>query len=37
MNDLGLMEDYGNIILSVWLVVYGCLYTYLDYSFGSIE
>lgn len=29
-NDLGLMKDYGNLIISVILLIYWLLYTYLE-------
>lgn len=28
-NDLGLLKDYGHIILSLCLITYGLLYSYL--------
>lgn len=29
-NDLGLLKDYGNFIISFWLIVYGILFSYLE-------
>jgi len=37
MNDLGLMKDYGHIILSVFLIFYGIMYTYLAHEYGPID
>lgn len=37
MNDLGLMKDYGHIILSAVLIFYGALYTYLSNEYGPID
>lgn len=28
-NDLGLLKDYGHIIISIALILYASLYTYL--------
>lgn len=37
MNDLGLLKDYGNIIMSVVLILYGVLYTYLCKEYEAID
>jgi hypothetical protein len=34
-NPLGLMRDYGNLIISVLLILWGILYTYLNKEYGS--
>lgn len=36
-NDLGLLKDHGHIILSICLVLYGCLYSYLAREYGHID
>lgn len=37
MNDLGLFKDYGHIILSIGLILYGSLYTYLCNEYEPID
>ena len=37
MSDLGLMKDYGHIIMSAFLIFYGIMYTYLTYEYGPID
>lgn len=37
MNELGLFEEYGNIIISIALILYGFLYTFLDKEYGSAD
>ena len=32
-NELGLMKDYGHIIISGWLILYGILVSYLSYKY----
>jgi len=36
-NDLGYFRDYGHIILSLCLILWGCLYTYLSNEYGEID
>jgi archaellum component FlaF (FlaF/FlaG flagellin family) len=36
-SDLGYLKDYGNIIISVALIFYGILYTYLTNEYGPID
>jgi hypothetical protein len=33
-NDLGLFRDYGHIIFSAGLILYGLLFSYLQHSYG---
>lgn len=37
MNDLGYIKDYGHIILSISLICYGTLYTYLSHEYDPID
>lgn len=37
MSDLGLIEDYGHIIMSSALIFYGILYTYLSHEYGPVD
>lgn len=37
MNDLGLMKDYGHLIMSAILIFYGIIYTYLAEEYGPID
>jgi len=37
MSDLGLLKDYGHIIISAVLILYGLLYTYLCNEYGAID
>jgi hypothetical protein len=36
-SDLGLLKDYGHIIISICLILYGILYTYLANEYGHID
>jgi len=33
-NDLGLFKDYGYLIFSAGLILYGLLFSYLQHSYG---
>jgi archaellum component FlaF (FlaF/FlaG flagellin family) len=37
MNDFGLLKDYGHIIMSLVLVSYGALYTYLEKQYLQVD
>jgi hypothetical protein len=37
MNELGLFAEYGNLIISVVLIVYMSLYAYLTNEYGCID
>lgn len=37
MNDLGYLKDYGHVIISILLILYGILYTYLAQEYGFID
>jgi len=37
MSDLGLFKDYGHIVISSVLILYGVLYTYLANEYGPID
>jgi len=37
INDLGLMKDYGQFIMSIVLLFYGFLYQYLENQYLEIE
>lgn len=36
-NPLGYFKDYGHIIFSICIILYGILYTYLAHEYGAID
>jgi len=37
MEDLGLFKDYGHIILSAFMILYGMLHSYLAKEYESLD
>ena len=36
-SDLGYIKDYGHIIISICLILYGCLYSYLAREYENTD